>query len=910
MTWMTLGLLAGCPDPKTSSGPLVFSPPSETTPDPTSDCTQYEHNGQVYDCSTLDPCDLSSENIPARVACCNCDPLYCGTPDCTEDPPPTNTCQDCHGIEEAHPFAQADCVDCHGGDPEEADAERSHVPAPPELAHFLYLTRTGLEALPDYSVDGQVWTGLDYLQFLNPGDIRVAASGRGCGLSGCHEEHADWFETSPMSLGTGIYSTSLYAIGAPSATVDLYTSTAADYGFRNVEDPGWVYDESVVGPVGELLAFPERALLGDPTGIWQNPAYDALMLQPPQPDGRVEPGSPLQDLVASATLFLCSDCHAGTSGGLARTGQFRSGGCTSCHMPYASDGRYTGTDLTVPPGEPADPDALVPPERPHVRVHTLTVAPDDEACATCHSGTNQTALQYWGLRIDDNRAVALGFQYPANPFGWQTASERFQSSDTWLGRTEDQVLSFEDYDGDGRDDTPPDIHAERGMACIDCHGSRDLHGGTRWSDADLVTRTDLTSGQIVSRQDQHVGIRCTSCHGTVSSSPETVSCLDVVGVSADCVADAFGNPVRNVTVDAAGEVWLRSRLDGILHYVPQLQEIVVDTGALHPLSGAPLFSYNASFAMGTADGDPANGLGPVQQAEHLYTLGFTHLQNLACEACHASWTNACVGCHVEITYDDDPASELFSPSTGEPVTLRASGQVLYSSPVLAMLEVGTAGKVTLGQHGTGTFWSWTDRHGLRAGPFAFSDRNEQGNNPLLPGGAWQGALAHGRVMPHSIRGRVDAQNEGVKHCVACHLNLEQFDRQAEQYAEFLAGQLEPDVLAQQIGQNPGNQLNSPIYVHRMVGLGSGLFLLDADGQPVASAAEAAFDLDRVVQENGMPVGSWTRPSRDTNAMILRAGAHNSPLTGPLGPALLVQLADPNSGLVLDTWIDADGVLRP
>ena len=41
---------------------------------------------------------------------------------------------------------------------------------------------------------------------------------------------------------------------------------------------------------------------------------------------------------------------------------------------------------------------------------------------------------------------------------------------------------------------------------------------------------------------------------------------------------------------------------------------------------------------------------------------------------------------------------------------------------------------------------------------------------------------------------------------------------------------------------------------------------------------------------------------------MRDGAANPDLSGPLGMTLLEKLADPDNGLVLDSWIDADGML--
>ena len=53
-------------------------------------------------------------------------------------------------------------------------------------------------------------------------------------------------------------------------------------------------------------------------------------------DGRVVSGSPLANLVHEQFAFTCGDCHLGSAGANNRTGDYRSSGCTACHMPHGS----------------------------------------------------------------------------------------------------------------------------------------------------------------------------------------------------------------------------------------------------------------------------------------------------------------------------------------------------------------------------------------------------------------------------------------------------------------------------------------------------------------------------------------------------------------------------------------------
>lgn len=976
-----IGWLLACDgDPgETGTKPL----PTDSATDTQVDCTALEAGGQTWDCSRVDYCD------PAQAvgidACCACNPGYCSLPDDCPDPEPTGatgetgsfeageTCMACHngsltddylgaGLPDPHPFgAVVTCTSCHGGDPTRLDPYQAHVPRPPEIgddgnlaadpaAYFAYLTRTGVDRLPDYTFDGTAYTALDYLQFLNPGDSRVAVAGRGCGQNGCHLERAQGFAGSLHGTNAGVFSSAAFSVGLPAEQAGhqgLYADTAGDLAFRAGADPTWVYDPAEVGRVGERVELAETAVAGDPFGLSGNPdALAGLVAGQRDAEGRVVPGSALDQVVRAAISFQCGDCHAGSSGPNQGTGVFRGGGCAACHFAYGPDGRTGTNDPNLPVDEPADPEALVAPERPHVLDHRIrssartvtTPAGDvfvpgvsDATCATCHRGTNHTVLQYWGVRVDPAGDVAGGTQYPAGPVSWTggAADPRLSGGATWAGIPVDQLLVDEDYDGDLRDDTPPDVHAEAGMGCVDCHGSRDVHGDLTWDDGSGGQVTDPTSGHLWSRMDQAVGVTCEGCHGTAEAARPTTTCIDPLGAPAVCATDRFGNPLRHVTVDANGDTWLRGRLDGLLHYVLQVRDSVVDSGAVHPIDGQPLYEPLASFAMGRADADPANGTGPVQQNPALYAVGFSHLDRMSCTSCHAAWTNTCVGCHLELTADE--VTPAFGRITGERLGARVTTAApTYATPVWSALAVDPSGRVGLGQPSTATFWTFRDREGALSPVIVPVDRNGEGDGPDNP------ALGHGGFAAHSIRAEPTADREGSRQCVACHLDQDQLATYGTEYAAFVSAvterryaDLDWALLRQHLGQNPGNQLGSPLYVWMNAGLGTGMFLTDAAGCPVNpldavvrpgcaaspadgfGAAVARYDLDRAVSLGGEENTSQPRPARDPAASaVLRSGARWPELAGPLGAGLPERLASPDTPLVLDTWVDADGVQHP
>ncbi|MCC7011476.1 MAG: hypothetical protein IT454_02840 [Planctomycetes bacterium] len=856
------------------------------------------------------------------------------------------------GIENPHPFDGAStlsCSTCHGGNPEAETQLAAHVPPPPEIgddaqllvdreAYFNRLTLAGIDKFDDYTVDGVTYTALDYLQFINPGDLRVVTLSRGCGQ--CHENHAEDVAGSLLATEAGIFSGASFAIGLENKRaplVDLYQDTASEYSFRAVDDANFGVLTPAVGDVDALIEYPVYSKFGDAgaNAIFNNNAYLASALDDDiGPDRRVIDGSPLANLFHEQVSFTCGDCHLGSAGANNRAGDFRSSGCTACHMAYSLGGRSGSNDPLVDKLEPLDPDDIDEPERPHPRAHRIaSVAKtttsgasvpgiDDHTCAGCHQGSNRTVMQYWGIRLDQNADVRNHRQYPANPVTSTTTHADTRLFDpavgnhTFNGRNGNQYLLKEDYDGDGRDDTPEDVHYQAGLGCIDCHGSFDLHGGD----------TSTPGTELSSRMEQQTAIRCENCHGTIDAYAVTQSGTAYDGTTKDLALDSKGNLLDHVFRAQDGSFYLRSRLTGLVHYLPQTHDVTVDTGKVHPTSNQPLYSAKASYAMGRADSDPSNGIGPHQN--YGVTAGFSHTDQMDCASCHASWTNTCMGCHLGGEYN---TGANYSNITGERIVYKqTNADFTYQSPLYFQLGVNAKGKITQFSANTKVFYHWEDKNNQLSQVFWFADRNGGSSNP----GSGFPSLSHNAFMAHSIRGKVDSQREGPRYCVACHMTTEALANYGAQYDSFRSAMQNADwaaldfqVLKQHFGQNPGNQLNSPLYPHMVAGLGTGLFLFDDQGAPVNpldtnpnrvgaggiapstnfSAARVRLNLDRIVEPSGVTNGSsnhaWLTPNAGS---ALRDGANDPSMAGPLGETLIRKLTDPATGIVLDSWIDANG----
>ena len=860
------------------------------------------------------------------------------------------------GLENPHPFpgdaAVLRCTECHGGNASGADAAASHVPPPPSIgdrdfqdqnaeAWFNKLTLAGIDKVEDYTVDGVTYTGLQYLQFLNPSDLRVTRLGNGCGR--CHQPHAIASSRSPIGSEMGVFSGAFFAVGMENAIAahrGLFEDTAADYAWRAASDPTHVHDPNDVGRIGELREAPvwsSRATEGAEF-LFRNPDFTAAnLVNDVNSDGTVVTGSRLAKLYQEQVAFTCGDCHLGSSGANNRYGDFRPSGCAACHMPYSLDGRSRSRDPNVPKDEPLNPDRIDDPERAHVRSHRIrSVARtlsngtevqgiDDHTCAGCHQGSNRMVMQYWGIRLDQNQDVHRGHQYPANPVSFETTRNDTRLFDpvvgnnTFNGRNHRQYLLREDYDGDGRDDTPADVHYEAGMGCVDCHGSVDLHGDA----------AAPNNGDIVSRMSHAVSIRCVDCHGTGTSYAQTTVGENYAGETVTLAVDSAGNALRHVEVDSDGHYWLTSKLDGRRHYIPQTYDVIVDTGRANPVTGVPIYSQHGSYAMGRDDNAATTGIGPQQVGSP--HAGFSHLDSMDCASCHSAWTNTCAGCHLEGEYNE---GNNFSNITGERIAFRERfAEFVYQSPIPFSLGIGKDNKISTTSMNTKVFFRYRDLNGDRTPVFAFSDRRGVGANPTAP----QRALGHNVLMAHSIRGRVTATDEGPRACVACHLTDEGLSNYGADYAAFRTalyannyGALDYELLKQHIGQNPGNQLNSPIFVHMVAGLGTGLFLFDENGaaqnplddnpnrygsdgvapSTYFNPADVRYDLDRVVETNGSSNASSSIPmDQPIIGPLRRDGAARPNMTGPLGTTLANRLADPATGIVLNSWVDADRAVK-
>lgn len=166
------------------------------------------------------------------------------------------------------------------------------------------------------------------------------------------------------------------------------------------------------------------------------------------------------------------------------------------------------------------------------------------------------------------------------------------------------------------------IHAEKGMQCVDCHFSQDNHG------------TGYIHGEVA----QAVQIRCRDCHGTSKALP-TLRTSGPAAVPGGEDLSLLRNPDGQRRFE-----WIGGRLIQRSIVNPDLEwDVTLVKNTVSPGSR----DYNAKAAraklMKKLDG-PSDA-----KMEWGGTSDLAHDdEEIACFACHTSWTTSCGGCHLPI----------------------------------------------------------------------------------------------------------------------------------------------------------------------------------------------------------------------------------------------------------------------
>jgi len=667
-------------------------------------------------------------------------------------PPKLEGCISCHAqIEPMHKYGTTEtleklkdgkdavgltCTACHGGnpavtrtsnDPKEIERikEQAHV-QPKYPAEWRRNGRyTG--ANPERSNTLLARESWEFVRFVNPGDLRVVS--KTCAGSACHEVEAKNVPRSMMTHGAMLWGAALYNNGSFHLKDPRFGESYSESGTpqtllqKSTED-----ERRTRGLLSSLDPIPrwEISQPGNVLRVFERGAKRRLEVGLPDKDE--DPGKPDKGL--SARGFGTAQRTDPVFLGLQKTrlldptlnflgtndhpGDYRSSGCSACHVIYANDrdashsafysqagnrGETQTADTNIPKGESGHPIK-----------HQFTSQIPSSQCIVCHMhpGTNMVAT-YLGLTWWDNESDGARM-YPAeqhnpsqdeeqlklnrNPEGaslrgqWSdlafltktgTAEFNTQLNNTqfadshghgWLFRrvfkrdrkgnlldAQDNIVPANDPDKFKKAVHLNDIHAEKGMHCVDCHFRQDSHG----------------DGNLYNEPRAAIEVSCVDCHGSIRQR----AALFTSGPAAATVTGAVAERRKSQKQPLTGQDLTRIRVrDETGTRIPLFQRIprdrkkkgekgsdvdlkagdIIQNSMVVPgrwwrvvqtvdtvTAGTRDYSEKSRYAK-TIQKDN-NTWGDVPSNDNL----LAHRDSdMTCMACHSSWMTSCFGCHLSM----------------------------------------------------------------------------------------------------------------------------------------------------------------------------------------------------------------------------------------------------------------------
>jgi hypothetical protein len=600
------------------------------------------------------------------------------------------------------------CADCHGGNSSISVAagiapHSSEYTAAKEKAHVQPRDSSFKDRsnLPERTYTKWLKESAEYVKFINPGDLRAAPET--CGPAGCHASETRAVSTSMMTHSGMLWGAALYNNGgSPHKNTrygESYDRDGKPQSLKTAPPPS--ADETrTKGVLPELdpLYRWEISQPGNVLRVFERGGRKKAELG--NPNREEDPGKPDDQLsergfgteLRTDPVFLglqktrLLDPVMSLPGTNDHAGDYRSSGCSSCHVIYANDrdpahsGSYAQFGHS---GFSASSDPTISKNEPgHPIKHTFTRSIPSSQCMICHihPGTNMVTtyfgLTWWDNEIDGEKmypkeqhnpseeqryqsylrnpeaAAARGFwiddkfldKVGSAEFNSQLKTTQFADfhghgwvfravfnhdrKGNWLDK-DGQRIAFEDPERFGKAVHLADIHLEKGMQCADCHFAQDNHG----------------NGKIYGEPRAAVEIDCVDCHGTIRNKATLIS-------SGPAAPDALrpGEP-RGRHLEALRTPWGLRRFEWLpggkliqrsMSDEHKEWEIVQTADTVTP--GNVHFSAKSLRAkLMTKDGEVSS---PMPDDD-------THLahgnSSMTCYACHTSWTPTCFGCHLQMT---------------------------------------------------------------------------------------------------------------------------------------------------------------------------------------------------------------------------------------------------------------------
>ena len=591
------------------------------------------------------------------------------------------------------------CTDCHGGDttvvaqvganPKSAEYEqlkkRAHPqPNDPALANT--------SANPPRLYTKWLRESYEYVKFVNPGDLRVAAET--CGANGCHAPEVLKVKTSMMTHGGMLWGAALYNNGSfPLKNThfgESYSSEGVPQSIHTVPPPT-PEETRLKGIVPELTPL-ERWEISQPGNVLR--VFERGGMKKGEignPDREEEAGRPddklgergFGTLLRTDPVFLglqktrLLDPLLSLPGTNDQPGDYRGSGCTSCHVVYANDRSPQHSGPYAPfghLGESASSDPTIAKnESGHPIKHSFTRAIPSSQCMICHvhPGTNMETT-YFGYTWWDNEADGESM-YPRDQHN-PTEEEKYQVSlrnpegaaarGLWSDPKFLEKLGSPEFNSKLQQSQFADFHS---------HGwvfravyKRDRQGNLLDGDNKIVAGDDPDKfKKAVHLADIHLekGMHCVDCHfeqdahgnGKLYAEPRAaieLDCTDCHGTidrKATLVSSGPASPGGGTHFDAlrtpwsarrfeyrAGKLFQRSMVD------PEKEwEVVQTLDTITP--GNEHYNQKSAWAKTIQTDGKSWGNVPADAAKLAHANS-----RMTCYACHTSWTPNCFGCHLSM----------------------------------------------------------------------------------------------------------------------------------------------------------------------------------------------------------------------------------------------------------------------
>jgi len=680
-------------------------------------------------------------------------------------------CLECHaGVEPMHASKNVvlGCTDCHGGNATPGLKQTQAHVAPRNPVFW------ESSANPNDSSVLLNHESAEFIQFVNPGDLRVAD--KTCGL--CHGQIVSDVSHSMMRHGAMLWGAALYNNGAyPAKNYRFGQAYGLDGVPLRLDSPVPVTPEMTeqhgILPFLDPLPRFDISQPGNLLRIFERGGEAQLQLG--NPDPFEEPGKParrlsergLGTLLRTDPVFLnlqkmrLHDPLLDFMGSNNHPGDYRSSGCTACHVVYANDRSPTDSGWYSKFGNQglsftAD-KAIRKDERGHPITHQFTRTIPTSQCMNCHMHQGDLFVNpYLGYTWWDEETDGE-FMYPAkqkNPTPEELVKsvrdnpEAAAARGLWgdldfLEKVSElnpklKETQFADYHGHGwvfravfkhdregnlrdRDeniipqDDPQkfvkavhlkDEHLAHGMQCADCHFDADAHG----------------TGLLYGEPRAATTIECIDCHGTIQNRPTLTTSGN--GGKIDLRAD---NTTWGPRFFWQGDkLFQRSTMaPDLIWEVPQ----TIDT--IDPTSS----HYNAKSAYAKTLMRDGKNWGAVPKSDCPRNLAHDN-SNVGCQICHSSWATSCFGCHLPMRANQrvplnkyegvtDRNFTSYNPQVVRDDVFQLGVDATYKSNRLAVLRSSSA--VIVGSQNANRDWVYSQQQTISAEGYS-----GQAYNPHLP----------------------------------------------------------------------------------------------------------------------------------------------------------------------------------